>query len=461
MNRCTYRCINFSFFDARAIEAYLAKMAQKGLLLENAGTVFWRFRRASPQKLRFCCIYSPSRTEFDSGLSEEEQSRAEFCEHDGWKLCAKWQQMLIFQNEDPDAVPIETDAVMQLSVIERTMKKSFFPQQFLLIFLSLLQTVTQLTSLFSDPIRFYTNAISVVLVPFWAFFLLFVLISLLRSFLWLRRANQTAQHGTLPELRTAHLPSLPAVSVLLLLLFSPLLFAAQWRSVVLISLLCVLIIALATGFKNRLRRKNTPAHINRSLTMLLVFFLTMLMIAGVCIVTFSRQERGKPVTSYQQHGVSFDVYDDELPLTLEMLYDVPDSIAWSKEKHTRRSVLAQNIDCRQWPLTDDPDAPELAYRLYSARFPFILDAFEQALLEESGGSVVLDGKTVYPKYEEIPAAPWGAVRAYRRSDFDSRDHLLLRYEKTILSIALPEPADDTLAARLAAALEVLPERLSF
>ncbi len=461
MKRRIYRYENFAFFDRSAIEAHLARMAEKGLMLDHIGTVLWRYRRTEPKKLRFSAVYFPDCSEYDPEMSESAQSRIEFCEHDGWKLCAQWREMLIFCSENADAVPIETDAVMQLSVIERTMRKSFFPQQVLLLLLGLSQCIIQLGSLLSAPLTFYTNALSVAVLPFWLIFTPTALLDVLRSLLWLRRARSLAEQDELPEFRPWRIVRVLQFAALGILLVLGA-FSAQWRRILLpIIAFVFVIIAVSTGLKNLLRRKGVSASANRTINAFAVFVLTLLLLLFSTLMILLGFHRSDAVGQYQTHGISYDVYADELPIALEELYEIPAEMQWSRQTEINRSLLALGADCRQWPLTDDPDAPELAYRLYCARFPFILDTFEQTLLDESAGSVVLDGKTMYPQYEEIPAAPWGAVRAYRRSDFDSRDHLLLRYEKTILSIALPEPADDALAARLAAALEVLPERLSF
>lgn len=447
MKRYAYRYMRFPFFARSSIEAYLAKMAQKGLIVDKTGTVLWRFRRTEPQDLRFCGIYSPSRTEFDSGLSEDEQNRVEFCAHDGWQLCSKWQQMLIFKNENLDAVPIETDTVMQLSVIERTMKKAFFPQQLILLFLCIIQLATQLVSLSSSPVRFYTNAISVAMLPFWGFLLFGVLIDIARSVLWMRKAARTAEHGTLPEYGSCSIPFILQITALILLI-ALILFSPQWR-IALSALLVFPIIALGNGLKNLLKRKNVSAAVNRTVTMLLVLVLTILMLAGISFVVISDMKRNDAVGSYQSHGISFEVYDDALPITIEMLYTVPEDIAWSKEKQTRSSMLAQSTDCRQWPLTDDPEVPELTYAIHTSRFAFVLDAFEKELLSSSITYHIENSETVHSYYEEIPAAPWGAVRAWHRFDFDKKDHLLLRFSEHLIQITLPYEADDAQTAKLA------------
>ena len=119
------RCFcNFSFYDQQAIQEKLEEMAESGWMLEKTGNFMWAYKRIEPKKLRFSVTYFPSASDFDPSPTEGELTKIDFCRQDGWNLVTTWGVMQIFYNEDLDAVPIETEPVMQIENICRSMKKN-------------------------------------------------------------------------------------------------------------------------------------------------------------------------------------------------------------------------------------------------------------------------------------------------------------------------------------------------
>ena len=117
----------FSFYDHTGIEQHLEKMAAKGWMLDRLGTYLWYYRRCEPKPMKFCVTYYPRASQFDPEPSEGELDFRAFCQRTGWKLAASSAQLQIFYNEDPDAVPIETDPVLEIDTLHRAAKKSFLP----------------------------------------------------------------------------------------------------------------------------------------------------------------------------------------------------------------------------------------------------------------------------------------------------------------------------------------------
>ena len=107
----------YSFYDRTGIQSYLEAQAEKGWMLEKAGTIFWRFRRCEPRKLKFSVVYFPEADICDPAPGEGEQTFREFCEHAGWKFAASQAQMMIFYSESANAVPIDTDPVIEVENI--------------------------------------------------------------------------------------------------------------------------------------------------------------------------------------------------------------------------------------------------------------------------------------------------------------------------------------------------------
>ena len=117
MRETKRRIPQFAFYDKTGIQTYLEKQAEQGWMLQKI-SFGWVFRRIEPGKLHFFVTYFPGKSVFEPDGSEKQKRFREFCEHTGWKLAATNEQMQIFYNEAKDPVPIETDAVMEVTKIQ-------------------------------------------------------------------------------------------------------------------------------------------------------------------------------------------------------------------------------------------------------------------------------------------------------------------------------------------------------
>ena len=52
-NETKRQIIRYAFYDQLALQSHFEKMAQKGWLIEKVNSVFFQFRRITPQKLHF------------------------------------------------------------------------------------------------------------------------------------------------------------------------------------------------------------------------------------------------------------------------------------------------------------------------------------------------------------------------------------------------------------------------
>ena len=113
------RLETLSFYDHTGIEKHLAKMAQKGWMIERITNQFWTYRKIEPKKVRFAVIYYPEASVL-RGLTEKERLLQDYCETAGWKLVTRWTQMQVYCNDAENPVPLETDAVIQIENINKT-----------------------------------------------------------------------------------------------------------------------------------------------------------------------------------------------------------------------------------------------------------------------------------------------------------------------------------------------------
>lgn len=123
MRNKKYALVDFAFFDRTGIQNFLEKQAKKGWLLKDAAGIPWIFERIEPQRLRFSVVYFPAESSGDGDSEEKRQIFMEYCRHSGWELAAVRGSMFIWYHKSEDPVPIETDPVLELETIHKTVKK--------------------------------------------------------------------------------------------------------------------------------------------------------------------------------------------------------------------------------------------------------------------------------------------------------------------------------------------------
>lgn len=186
MRETKRRLASFAFYDRSGIEEYLERQAQAGWMLESIDNLFWNFRRIEPKQVHFCVVYCAKAPVFGSGRSDAEMELADFCEHTGWKKAASCEKLQIFWNASADPVPLETDAVLSVSAIHSTAKKSYLPADFLLIAASLAKLVITFSNGWPDSLPKVCTSV------LWVLFFAYSLIDAVGYYGWYRRAKAAA-----------------------------------------------------------------------------------------------------------------------------------------------------------------------------------------------------------------------------------------------------------------------------
>lgn len=422
----------FSFYDHTGIEKHLEKMAAKGWMLDKLGTYLWYYRRCGPKPMKFCVTYYPRASQFDPEPSEGELDFREFCERTGWKLAASSAQLQIFRNEDPDAVPVETDPVLEIDTLHRAAKKSFLPGYFVLLALAVLQAIMFIGQLVSDPIGWLSRSSSLLSGFAWIILLLVLSVDLILYFRWRARAKQAAERGEF--LATPSTSSFQRVCLALVLVcfawwLVNLIFLGntlmQYVAAAMLVTIAVLL-ALFNGLKNLMKRRGASKDLNRGVTFTVYFIVAFVLFGAVIFFGF------RAVTS----GL-LDLGDQsgDPPLSVSDLADV-DMDGYITRRTGDETVLLgqyevhQNVDWHR----DDPDLtlPSLEYTLTEVKLPLLYDWCRDRLYHEDDKY----GEEFGYHYVATDPAPWGAMEAWERvyDDGDRTNRFLLCYEHSIVVI---------------------------
>ena len=414
------RCFcNFSFYDQQAIQEKLEEMAESGWMLEKTGFM-WTYKRIEPKKLRFSVTYFPSASDFDPSPTEGELTKIDFCRQDGWNLVTTWGVMQIFYNEDLDAVPIETEPVMQIENICRSMKKNVLLPQAVLGGMLLWNVVIRLSQWRRDPVGELSDPFSIYSVLMFSILTLACLYEIGFYFCWSRKAKSAAQNdGVFLPVRSKPIASwiLMAVSALLLILSytalrGPLGFVILW--------LCMVpfIIVIGNLLKNMLKKRGVSRNVNRIVSVCAVVLLTFLMLGlmtAAIIQGRMRFDSGKNVVdTYELYGRTREIYNDPLPLEIEELADV--HAQWSKEADHQETLLLSSTEYRQYAVpadgNDNVDERKLEYTVTEVKQDFLYDFIKRAVLN-SRQDEIHDDFVFIDHYEPIDASVWNADDAYQ------------------------------------------------
>ena len=414
------RCFcNFSFYDQQAIQEKLEEMAESGWMLEKTGFM-WTYKRIEPKKLRFSVTYFPNASDFDPSPTEGELTKIDFCRQDGWNLVTTWGVMQIFYNEDLDAVPIETEPVMQIENICRSMKKNVLLPQAVLSGMLLWNVVIRLSQWLRDPVGELSDPFSIYSVLMFSILTLACLYEIGFYFCWSRKAKAAAQNdGVFLPVRSKPIASwiLMAVSALLLILSytalrGPLGFVILW--------LCMVpfIIVIGNLLKNMLKKRGVSRNVNRIVSVCAVVLLTFLMLGlmtAAIIQGRMRFDSGKNVVgTYELYGRTREIYNDPLPLEIEELADV--NARWSKEADHQETLLLSSTEYRQYAVpadgNDNVDERKLEYTVTEVKQDFLYDFIKRAVLN-SRQDEIHDDFVFTDHYEPIDASVWNADDAYQ------------------------------------------------
>ena len=195
MKDVKYALHDNDLYDYHRIQEKLTRMAAEGWHLEKIGSLAWQFRRGEPKQVRYAVTYAPSASAFNSRPTEAEEDLSDLCAQAGWIRVANMAQLHVYRNDDPDAVPLETDEGERLKTIRRSMKKQFFPTEILLIAIFLMQFFMHFYTMTRSPSRTLSSPMMVSTLVICLFVAVIHVVMALNGLVWLRRAQRSVDNG--------------------------------------------------------------------------------------------------------------------------------------------------------------------------------------------------------------------------------------------------------------------------
>ena len=409
----------YSYLDRTAITAHLSDMAAQGWMLEKIGGWSWRYRRTEPKKLRFAVTFFPA-SQFDPGPSERLETYRDYCAAAGWELAAESAQVQIFCTEDENAVPIETDPAVELGSIRKSAKKGFIGSYWALLTLSLFQILFQCYQIWTDPVDTLSSTASLAAVLNWLPLDVLILAELTRYYRWQRKAQTAADAGSpLPDLRSMRwlniLVMVWSCFIVLWLLTSYMSSRGMFLLTAGMLLYMSLMILLANGAKDVLKRLKAPRWVNIAVTFGIIIVLTLGGTAGMTALIFRNSgwlEGHPPAETYEYQGWTWSVYHDDIPLRIEDLVDT-DYGQWSTEARVDTSFLITHGTYTQRPRMDTPGQPDLEYEIVTVKAGFLYGLCKNDFISWAERHNKELPQENWDEYRPVDASAWGADEVYR------------------------------------------------
>lgn len=440
-----YELNRFSIYDTAAVQRHLEEMAAKGWMIRKLGMYLCQYERIDPRQLHFAVVCLPKVSPYDPVPAPGQQLLEEYGAADGWKLEAQQDAMLLFSNDRPDPVPMETDPAVQAEGLVRLAKKRILSGSLSTILLAVVQLMMQLSTLRRRPAEYLADPAEAGLLLLWVVILLEGALALIRTLRWIGRAKAAAAQGMLPPSESSRTVLLSTVFNLSVLAAVVLLLGIAMGKTGLAAVVVMLGVAWLISLCSReMRELHFSKGLNITLTGVLSVFLvtvtTVFLIMALGKFTETTDE-----TYTASTGWTFSVYHDEMPLYVQELEDVPD-VEWSTQADRSRTPLLERTEYDQRPLSDDPSLPDLSYTVTRVKVHALYEPLKRALIRSESDDV-RRGVTFPNHYERIDAAPWGALDAYQLYWSDGLiDRYLLFYENVAVEITMPlSPAPEQMA----------------
>lgn len=437
MKNVRYSLSSFAMYDRGGIIAKLEKMAARGWMLSDMGSIFWKYQRIQPTSLKFAVTYCADASQFDPGPTQAQQMLADFGSRDGWQFVCSWGQMQVFCNDRENPRPMETDPITQVENIHRAMKKGVLKGNLVAMVLCLWMFFLLWQQFQHDPLKFLSSPLLLAQVPAWLLLIVSRVWELSSYYIWHHHAVQDAQNGNFRELKTAHsVPWILAVLSFLNLLAAFLSTHSGWK--IQAFAIGVILVVMVSGnvCKAVLKKRGVSRGVNRTVSVLVVTVVDVVLLVGISFMMLQHgflKDR-KPAEIYKEGDWERSVYQDSIPLRVEDLYGTYD-LRWSSQAEGSSTFLLECTEYLQWPLTEDRTVPSISYRVIDVKRPVLYEFTRNTLLNS-------DRQRIWPDsgMMQVQADPWKARQAWQlQRDGEAQERYLLCYDNRFVQISFDEP----------------------
>lgn len=400
-----------SLLEFPEIEKRLEKRAAEGWRLKRAGTLFWTYEEAEPKKVHYSLVFFPKTDALDPEPSESLVMMREFCEKVGWRLVAEQGQMQVFCNEEPNPVPIETEAWIQVKNIHESMKKNTVLSYGILFVNAVLQIFFQVMQFVISPLNWMSMGFNFYLLWCWIALGIGCGAEIIQYYTWYRKAKRVAEEEEelyLPKSRKAFRIGYLAFA-LVSLFFATMALADFTTGTVglLIIVLTTVMVGVPIGMSRLLKKWKVSAKWNRAIILVLAIVCTIGMVAAIVAFVVKSTD-------------SIFRRDEEMSLQIRNFREVKEENVRGSSRRSDSIFFSQEEGYQSERLEEGDDVSErssMEYTILVIKMPFIYDFCKQELMAEEDKYYV-DEELGQRGYRKVDMPQWGAEEVYRHYNYD-------------------------------------------
>lgn len=354
-------------------------MAAKGRILDHIGRYFWHYRKLQPQNLQYTVTYFPSASIFDVEPSAAQQTYCDFCAKDGWQLVATSGVMQVFCNENPDAVPIETDEQQKLDIIKSAFHKKIGGTHVLLAVLMVIQLWMQYQLFSANPVDWFANPAQFAMPMLFLTCLFYSSYQVFDYFHWFSQSSKAVAQGGVclkNNSKRRRLGDRIYLTTIIVWFFLMILgMGALDRPVILVAICIPILYVFAFhGALKLVKKFKKSRNFNRAFVIIAYIIAVITVMGSVTYLLVSGSVTStRAVRTIEYHSINIDIYADEIPLTTQQLYGAPLHEYYSTEANVTSSFLLTQAEYTQVEWATDATLPELNYTIWATPYDWLYD----------------------------------------------------------------------------------------
>ena len=365
----------FALYDKTGICKFLKKKAARGWMLDEMGVLFWKFKHIESQQLKFSVIYFKNASEYDPKLPESQLRFQEYCEYTGWEFAASRGETLVYYSEDEDALPLETDPVVEVKSVHSVMWRRWLLPYLWLGFSHGYRLFEQLKDFGYDPITcMKIDYVSLLIIQFLVAF--FFLTEALEYLVWYIRATRIAKNDGrfLSTKNFSNVKYIVNTLIILATFFVSALVTGDFSiAFELVGVILLAAVMLATYFGTTfvLKKLNAPRTLNRIITLTLSAVVVYVCLTDGTKLITENISANNAVEQFEEQYITEDEFSSTVPLeTADFILGevkVEKSVVQERKNLSVAELRAQQkcVD------VSSGEEYKLVYTVFDIKIPFV------------------------------------------------------------------------------------------
>lgn len=398
-------------YELNAVREYLESMAEKGLFFVGRKGLSYRFKKGTPQKLKYYVDVFDKGSFFDTQPEANTVDYIEFCQSNGWKYICTEGKLHFFVSFDENAVDIQTDEAQRLKSIHKMAKLNTIISPLIILLMAGIYTGSSLLT--NNSSIFVMNRLEFGSIIIWLFAIVISLFSIFSYTAFYIRNKIRLKNGLPLHFNSYKFSSTLSTTFCIVTIGIMVLFGFFISKIIGICVLIGLFVGIITLIiSSRALTKTTSRQENKVKFVLLIIGVSVLSMVVISIVVFamllvSDSNHSQTTVMLDDESITYRI--DKIPYTLEDAgFTVPDKSFVDSVSDSEKLLTGVVYDYSATGYRDMDFMDEFAYIDYSVA-KFSKSKYNEAYIESELSDEYVNS---YENVDEV-AKLWNASKAYK------------------------------------------------